>query len=187
MADIAATSGTDKRSVTLLSIFNTRSDSDGQKSIDSLKPIRESIVSITSQYLENGLDAILHNFLFSDNASSSGPSTATPSTSSIWQRLDRIRHEHNITASLNETAERNLDSYFELHLEGRKVDPILWWQKKALIMPHLFQLSKKVLMIPATSVPSEKIISKTGQLCNDRRNRLTPKHVNELMFLNANL
>ena len=131
MADIAATSGTDKRSVTLLSIFNTRSDSDGQKSIDSLKPIRESIVSITNQYLENGLDAILHNFLFSDNAS------ATPSTSSIWQRLDRIRHEHNITASLNETAERNLDSYFELHLEGRKVDPILWWQKKALIMPHL--------------------------------------------------
>ena len=148
---------------------------------------RESHKVLARQYLENELDAILHNCPSSVNASSSGPSTATPSTSSIWQRLDKIRHEHNISASLNETAERILDSYFELHLEDRKVDPILWWQEKALIMPHLFKLSKKVLMIPATSVPSERIFSKAGQLCNDRRNRLTPKHVNELMFLNANL
>ena len=153
-----------------------------------LKGIESELHKVLArQYLMNELDAILHNDQSEDSASSSGPATATPSTSSIWQRFENVRNQHNTNASLNETAERILDNYFELHLEDRKVDPILWWQQKSLAMPHLFKLSKKVLMIPATSVPSERIFSKAGLLCNDRRNRLTPKHVNEILFLNLNL
>ena len=69
---------------------------------------RESHKVLARQYLENELDAILHNCSSSDNASSPGPSTATPSTSSIWQRLNRIRHEHNISASLNQPPSESL-------------------------------------------------------------------------------
>lgn len=36
----------------------------------------------------------------------------------------------------------------------------------------------KYLSIPATLVPSEQLFSKTGQITNDRRSKLTPKNLN---------
>ena len=92
---------------------------------------------------------LLQNDQSENSASSSGPANATSNTSSIWQRFENARNENNINASLNETAERVLDNYFELHLEDRKVD-----LTKSVKLPHLFKFSKKVLKIPATSVPS---------------------------------
>ena len=109
----------------------------------------ESHKILARQYLMNELDTILQNDQSENSASSSGPANATSNTSSIWQRFENARNENNINASLNETAERVLDNYFELHLEDRKVD-----LTKSVKLPHLFKFSKKVLKIPATSVPS---------------------------------
>lgn len=46
--------------------------------------------------------------------------------------------------------------------------------------------SPKTRGIVATSVPFERIFSKTGQIINDRRTRLQPNKVKQLIFLNAN-
>lgn len=48
-------------------------------------------------------------------------------------------------------------------------------------------MSLKYLSIPATSVPSERVFSKAGFVCNQRRNRLEPKKVDQILFLNAYL
>jgi len=48
-------------------------------------------------------------------------------------------------------------------------------------------MALKYACIPATSVPSERIFSKAGQIVSQRRNRLSPKNVDVLIFLNKNL
>jgi len=47
-------------------------------------------------------------------------------------------------------------------------------------------MAKRYLCIVATSVPSERVFSKSGQLISERRSRLTSKNVQMIMFLNGN-
>lgn len=75
--------------------------------------------------------------------------------------------------------------YLELAPLERKKDPLEFWVKHKLIFPEMYELAMKYLCIPATSVPSEIVFSKTGQLTNLRRNRLAPKNLNYIVFLNS--
>ena len=53
--------------------------------------------------------------------------------------------------------------------------------------PMLANVAKYHLCIPTTSVPSERVFSKAGQVVNDRRASIKPKLVDDLVFLNKNL
>lgn len=77
--------------------------------------------------------------------------------------------------------------YLEMALINRKNDPLEFWAKHQLLFPEMYELALKYLCIPATSVPSERVFSKTGQLTNSRRNRRHPKDLNYIIFLNSEL
>jgi len=66
-------------------------------------------------------------------------------------------------------------------------DPLAWWRGRVNVYPRLSQLARRHLCMVATSVPSERVFSKSGQLISDRRSRLSPKNVKMVMFLNANI
>lgn len=67
-----------------------------------------------------------------------------------------------------------IKQYVELPYLERKSDPLQFWNEKKIVFPMLYsyKLVKEYLCIPATSVPSERLFSKAGLICNDRRNRL---------------
>lgn len=69
----------------------------------------------------------------------------------------------------------------------RTSDPLEWWKSRATVFKKTCDVMKTRLCIVATSVPSERIFSKAGQIITDKRNRLSPGKVQELIFLNANL
>jgi hypothetical protein len=69
----------------------------------------------------------------------------------------------------------------------RQEDLLTWWKEHASTYPHLTQLLKKYLCIPATSVPSERAFSKAGELVSKKRSNLKPSNINTLLFLNNNL
>ena len=77
--------------------------------------------------------------------------------------------------------------YFEEKNIDRKDDPLLWWKGNGTRFPHLMVLAKKYLAIPGSSVPSERLFSKAGELVSARRSRLKPKNVDMMLFLNKNL
>ncbi|XP_072380666.1 E3 SUMO-protein ligase ZBED1-like [Diabrotica undecimpunctata] len=80
-----------------------------------------------------------------------------------------------------------LDRYLKEPLLLRTMDPLKWWNERSNIYPRLFHLVKRRLCLVATSVPSERIFSKSGYVITERRNRITSKKVREIMFLNHNL
>lgn len=78
-----------------------------------------------------------------------------------------------------------LDRYRDLPNVDIDEDPLAWWKNQDL--PILSTLAKKYLCIPGTSVPSERLFSQAGYIVNELRSRLTPDHVNMLVFLARNM
>jgi len=66
-------------------------------------------------------------------------------------------------------------------------NPLAWWKSNGARYPRLAVLALKYLGIPATSVPSERIFSKAGEIVSRRRASLKPSTVDMLVFLSKNL
>ncbi|XP_072375369.1 E3 SUMO-protein ligase ZBED1-like [Diabrotica undecimpunctata] len=76
--------------------------------------------------------------------------------------------------------------YLEEDLADRNEDPLQWWRDHSYNYPHLSKVVIEKFGTVATSVPCERIFSKSGQLISERRSRLSVNKVEKLMFLNAN-
>ena len=61
-----------------------------------------------------------------------------------------------------------------------------FWKDKKSTYPLMYQVAKKYLHIPATSVPSERIFSLAGFIVRKKRTKLLEKHVNQQIFLARN-
>lgn len=79
---------------------------------------------------------------------------------------------------------KELEKYdAEPQIQGNPLD---WWKSREGSMPTLAKVAKAILCVPGSSVPSERVFSKSGQLLNKRRASLKSKNVDMLIFLNKN-
>lgn len=62
-------------------------------------------------------------------------------------------------------------------------DPLQWWSQKTSKYPILSHLAKKILCIPATSAPVERLFSVAGLTIANDRARLLPENAEDLVFL----
>lgn len=74
-----------------------------------------------------------------------------------------------------------------INREGQWNCPLQWWKNHRHVYPNLTKLFISKCNIVATSVPCERMFSKTGNIITERRTRLTTENVEKLMFLNVNL
>ena len=66
-------------------------------------------------------------------------------------------------------------------------DPLLWWKLNEHRFKILSVLARKLLCIPATSVPCERLFSSAGNIVSKKRASLDPNNVDCLCFLSKNL
>ncbi|XP_069821004.1 E3 SUMO-protein ligase ZBED1-like [Dendropsophus ebraccatus] len=86
-----------------------------------------------------------------------------------------------------EAIEIELKSYLQaLDVEG-EADPLMWWRLHQANFPRVANLAKKYLCIPATSAPSERAFSTSGNIVTCHRSALKPETVDKLVFLAKNL
>jgi len=90
----------------------------------------------------------------------------------LWGFLtEEVEQEQtNITSITN--AQTIFSQYVSLPLEKRSTAPLDFWQKHRVLLDPLFEIAMKYSIIPATSVPSERVFSKAGEILNAKRNRL---------------
>ena len=129
------------------------------------------------------------NPLHREEEEDSHSATAASAGAMFWEDFDErvasLRPTTTPTVSTNAMME--MRAYLAEPLLPRTSDPLAWWMKCSPVYKGLCEVMKTRLCIVATSVPSERVFSKTGQIISDRRNRLSPSKVRELVFLNANL
>ncbi|XP_049290608.1 zinc finger BED domain-containing protein 4-like [Anopheles funestus] len=83
-------------------------------------------------------------------------------------------------------AKFELDDYLKMNCIELSEDPYVWWKSNESIFPALFQVVQNVFYIPATSVPCERVFSKAGQIYCEKRSKLLPKKMSEILFLQHN-
>lgn len=64
--------------------------------------------------------------------------------------------------------------------------PLVFFKEKGSSFPHLTRLAKMIFSIPASAVASESLFSEADEIATDRRNRLNPQLLEELLFLKKN-
>lgn len=69
---------------------------------------------------------------------------------------------------------------------GGFTNPLVWWKDDCLAYPLLSRLARKLLCIPATSAPSERVFSVAGLTISNLRSRLRPDNAACLVFLKEN-
>ena len=60
------------------------------------------------------------------------------------------------------------------------------WRNKAMEFPYLARVDRRVLAIPATQAPSDRMFSTAGLTVNKRRGSLDLEDVELLIFLRCN-
>ena len=105
----------------------------------------------------------------------------------LWDLFDRKVADSQSTNSVSNRSSIEIQSYFAEDPLPRHEDPLLWWKVNESRFGLLVPIAKKYLCIPGTSVPSERLFSKAGELISIRRNRLKSKNVDMMIFLNKNL
>lgn len=82
----------------------------------------------------------------------------------------------------NSKIEDEVERYFIYKTDAVEL-MMFWGNAGRRQFPKLYTLAKKVLSVQASSVASESAFSTQGNIQTDDRNRLTPGHVEELLFL----
>ena len=93
------------------------------------------------------------------------------------------------TSSLTDEqdVEAELNSYLLAPEVDGETNPLEWWKTHCTSYPRVSFLAKRYLCIPATSSPSERAFSTSGNIVSCHRAALKPDVVDRLVFLAKNL
>lgn len=103
----------------------------------------------------------------------------------LWGLHKSLEKKHNDKRSSNTTSRGELNAYLQRNVIKLNEDPLQEWQNTKTIYPRLYKLAMKYLVIPGTSVPSERLFSKAGATINQTRNRLLGSNLSKLLFLQS--
>ncbi|XP_073470722.1 zinc finger BED domain-containing protein 4-like [Aquarana catesbeiana] len=106
---------------------------------------------------------------------------------SFWADFDERVADSVTICNPTSNAIAEMRGYLAESLLPRTDDPLAWWKARQAIYENLTTVMKTRLCIVATSVPAERIFSKAGQIISERRSRLNPNKVRQLIFVNANI
>ena len=102
------------------------------------------------------------------------------------KKKKRISLESDDDDSGDDCVDKELERYIKEPKLDELLDPLIdFWKKRELEFPRLEILARKYLSVQATSTPSERIFSKMANVVSKKRNRITPAHTNETIFLSS--
>lgn len=150
----------------------------------------ESAKDALTTELQNELELNFHKQSIESNEYESTLDISTDVTDadkeSIWKDFDSLATSESAANSTVSSSIIIMRQYLEERIIPRNECPLKWWQARAILYPELSNLAEKYLSVMATSVPSERTFSKSGQILNERRSSILPKRMEKILFLNMN-
>nr|XP_060636684.1 E3 SUMO-protein ligase ZBED1-like [Anolis sagrei ordinatus] len=89
-------------------------------------------------------------------------------------------------SSAHQQAEQETASFQTSKASALGQEPLQWWKTHHTQYPLLAQAARKLLGVPATSVPAGWLFSNAGDAICAKRRALTSEHVDMLVFLHGN-
>lgn len=104
----------------------------------------------------------------------------------LWRNFDKKVATLKPSGTAHSRAIIELQRYLEEPPISRAEDPLIWWKNNCYNFPFLSEIVKEKIVTVATSVPCERIFSKSDLRISERRSRLSSNKVEKLLFLNYN-
>jgi len=79
-----------------------------------------------------------------------------------------------------------VNRYIDDNILPRTSDSFSWWRDNSYNYSNLSTIIIEKCCVVGSSVPCERVFSKAGFVISERRNRLKPNKVNQILFLNHN-
>ena len=102
-------------------------------------------------------------------------------------RLMRELRNSQRRARTESKMQQQMRKYESYSFPNKNVDVLDWWRKHEDVLPLLARIARKVLAIPSSSAKSERVFSTGGNVVTNKRGRLDPKKVEELVIICENL
>ncbi|XP_005106039.1 zinc finger BED domain-containing protein 4 [Aplysia californica] len=146
-----------------------------------------------AKVIESGLTAKLSNKFMSEQTSAAaerGPEKSPPPRKrrSLWNKFDsKVNDIIEASSPATTGAAIEMRRYEESMLLRRdEIAPFKWWKENRTVMPHLSDLAREFLCIPAISIPAARLISKEGHQVLAKRSCIPINHIEEVLFLQSN-
>lgn len=106
----------------------------------------------------------------SEEENTSDPGATASAGAMFWEEFDERVASLRPSATSSKTSDAMMEmrAYLAEPLLPRTSDPLAWWRRCSPVYKTLSEVVKTRLCIVATSVPSERIFSKTGQIFSER-------------------
>ena len=116
----------------------------------------------------------MHEEWDSFDALTTGASSSTPQPSQTVPEMTAIERELDIW---NQVIPHEKDIYLDI---------LAFWKKQATNLPLLSWLARRILSIPASSAPSERVFSEGGRVVTSSRTLLNPETAEDLIWIHQN-
>lgn len=117
----------------------------------------------------------------SPSESEDDASSTAPPEYDFWKHHKELAHGHKKRKKSHQGDEVSL--YLSNPVVSLKSNPFAEWDDMKFVFPCLYKYAQQYLIVVATSVPSECLFSKAGATMSHTRNRLSPKYLEQLLFL----
>jgi hypothetical protein len=111
-------------------------------------------------------------------------------SSALWDAFDKeVSHRSSRPATgVNDAVSVEVLKYLKLVNIPRSANPLQWWESVGKEMyPVIYNIAKKHLVVPGSSVPSEWVFSTAGNIITKKRSLLADVTASNLIFLRENL
>ena len=117
----------------------------------------------------------------------SDPSIKKRKLSSWLKETVELQSSSSTPQTLDQKINKEIEDYLKLPMLDAEMDPLQWWKVHMVVLPTMAKLAQKYLSVCASSSPSERIFSCSGNIVSKKRTLLKREKVNMLVFLNRNL
>ena len=110
-------------------------------------------------------------------------------TSILWAKLEKRKSDIKLSKKNDrkEIVDLEMTKYLKMAAHEVQTNPLKWWCFEGRKMfPLLYEVAAKLFIIPATSVPSERVISVSGFVLRKQRRRFGQNNVNMVVRLHQN-
>lgn len=104
----------------------------------------------------------------------------------IWDNFDSKTSAITSQGTNTSKAIIEVNRYIDDNILPRTNDSFSWWRDNSYNYPNLSKIVKEKCCVVGSSVPCERVFSKAGFVISERRNRLKPNKVKQILFLNHN-
>ncbi|KAL4119982.1 hypothetical protein QTP88_012732 [Uroleucon formosanum] len=153
--------------------FKTLHSNDPIASSKAIGSIKKKIIDIQIECSES-------------SSSNAGNSSDDENPDNLWSVHNELVSKKAVNAIMySNEMPTDLKHYLNQPTLSLGDDILKFWNTHGPIYPNLKKNVEPYLAMVATSVPSERLFSKAGQIVTDCRNRLTGKNLNQIMFLGS--